>query len=818
MSDLRYQIRQLIKHRTFTLVAVVTLGIGIGANTAIFSVINAVLLRPLPFPTPERLVAIGFSDMHQNTSPVVLGSFSYPAFFDLRDLNRTLSQVAVYRSRSFTHVAESEAESFRGEIVSGEFFDLLGTKPQIGRAFSRLDEQAGGGPGGLKVMISDSLWQRLFDRNPNVLGQTLILNGTPHTVIGVTSAAFEFPIRTEAAELYVTLAEDASTIDGSKPMTADRSNHGLAVIGRLKAGIDRAQATSDLDIIAGTLRKQYPQTNSALSIVLRPLRDDLVSEVRQALYILFGAVLFVLLIANANVANLLLARASARAKEIALRAALGASRSRIIRQLLTESVVLSGFGGTVGLLFANWGIKALFAVLPTNVPRAETVQLDGQILAFTLLISIGTGILFGLIPAWYASNVDLHSALKAGSLGGGGASKLPLRNGLIMFEVALTFVLLVAAGLLIQSFARLSRIQPGLRTDHLLTARITLPDSAYPRAENVTAFFARLLPRIRAIPGVDSASTILPLPLSGIRMITAVDFEEHPLPEEQQPDSPMRFADAEYFKTMGIPLMQGRTFAETDRLESLPVVIVNERFAHQFFPGENPIGKRIKPSWPTNEDPPPMRNIIGVVGNVKHGDLGSDFTPEVYVVASQFPVSSPFLVIRTKLSDPSRITSALRTELAAVDRYIPLTRIQPFDQYLSRSVAGPRFSALLLSIFAGTALLLTAIGIYGVIAYSVAQRATEIGIRIALGAARSSIFRLIIGQAMILVAIGLAIGLVGALAATRVLRNVLYDIRPWDPITFAAIILLLFVIAGVAAWLPAQRASRIDPITLLRAE
>ena len=819
MTDIRYAIRQLIKHPGFTLVAVLTLALGIGANTAIFSVVNAVLLKPLPFPAPEELVAIGSVDLSETVSPPILYSLGFPDFADLREQNRSFSSMAVYRDRTVALVDDKGAQSVRGEKVSGEFFDVLGIKPILGRGFTRADEEAGGGPGGLKVVLSYGFWQSHFNRADDVIGRVLMLDGRPNTVIGVMPEGFQFPIQTDALELYTTMAEDASTPDGSTPKTQQRGDHWLQGIARVKTGEPLAQANAELRTIAAALEKKYPETNTKFSAGSQPLRDEMVGDVRTALYVLFGAVACLLLIANANVANLMLARASVRGKEIALRAALGASRGRIIRQLLTESVLLAGLGGLLGLLIAQWGTEALVAAVPQNIPRVSTIQLDGTVLGFTLLLSLGTGIVFGLVPAWQASHVDLNTALKSGVRGGGGVEgKHRARNALVMTEVALALILLICASLLIQTFARLGRVDTGMRTERLFTARIGLPAAAYPKPENIIAFFDRLMPRLRAIPGVESVTASWPLPLSGSNNVSSFDIEEHPMPEGQQPDSPMRIVGPDFFKTMGIPVRQGRGFEETDQFKSLPVVIVNEQFVQKFFPGQDVVGKHIKPSWAIGDEKPLMRTIVGVVGNVKHRTLNMEFTPEVYLSSSQIPMDTVSIVARTSVSNPAGITSAVRSELAAVDRNIPLVRVRVFDEYLARALARPRFNALLLSIFAGTALLLTAIGIYGVMAYSVSQRTSEIGIRIALGAAKGSIFRLVVGQAMTIVAISLGVGLVGALAATRLLNSLLFGIGASDPITFIAIVLLVSAVAFVAAWLPARRATRVDPIIALRAE
>jgi putative ABC transport system permease protein len=819
MNDIRYGLRQLWKHPAFTIIAVLTLALGIGANTAIFSVVNAVLLKPLPFPAPDQLIAVGMTDTRQKGTQTELNSLSYPDFFDFRDQNRTLSSSAIYRDRSFALTSDEGATSLRGVKVSAEFFDVLGIKPKIGRAFARDDEQGGGGPGGFKVIISYDFWQKHFGGDTNVLGRTIILDQRQHTVIGVMPAGFQFPIQNDPIDFYVTIAEDAANPDGSKPMTQQRGNHSVQAVARMKPGVTIAQAQADFAAIAAALEKQYPDTNSYFGVATKPLREEMIGDVRTALYILFGAVVCVLLIANANVANLLLARASARGKEIALRAAMGASRARIIRQLLTESLLLSALGGALGLLIAQWGTEALIKTVPQNIPRISTIQLDAAVLGFTLLVSLVTGVVFGLVPAWQASHVDLNSSLKSGTrTGGGGEGKGRVRNALIMAEVAVALVLLISAGLLIQSFARLGSVQPGLRTERLLTASVSLPEVAYPKNENIIAFFDQLLPKIRALPGVESASTIVPLPLSGRNMTTDFDIEEHPLPEGQRAAEPVRVIATDYFKTMGIPVRQGRVFDERDRFESAPVVIVNERFANKYFPGQNVVGKRIQPGVSADDKGDKIREIVGVVGNVKHLSLRKEDSPEMYLPQTQIPFNIMSIVIRTNVSNPNALTNSLRKELAALDGTIPLTSVRVFDEYISRSLARPRFNTLLLSIFAGTALLLTAIGIYGVLAYSVSQRTNEIGIRIALGAGKSSIFRLVVGQAMMLVAISLVVGLAGAFAATRLLNSLLFGVGASDPITFVSIVLLVSVVAFLAAWLPARRASQVDPIVALRAE
>ncbi len=818
MQDLKYAFRMLKKRPAFTILAVFTLALGIGANTAIFSVVNALLLKPLPFPQPEQLLAMGATDKREHAG-TDLFSLSYPDFFDLRDQNRTLASSAVYRTRPYAVTGEDVASSVIGAKVSAEFFDVLGIRPVIGHAFARPDEEAGGGPGGLKIVISDNFWKDHFGGDLNVIGRTVNLDGRKYSVIGVMPPDFQFPIQNDRIEFYVTIAEDALSVDGTKPMTQERGSHSLEGVARLRPGVTAAQAESDLSGIANRLEKQYPDTNTHFGVRVKALREELIGDVRTALYVLFAAVICVLLIANANVANLLLARATERGKEIALRAAVGASRSRIILQLLTESVLLAAMGGLCGLLIAQWGTEALIKSVPQNIPRISNIRLDGVVLGFTLFVSFATGIVFGLVPAWQASHVDLNTALKTGGrTGSGREQKGWLRNFLVMAEVALALILLISAGLLIQSFSRLGHVNSGLRTERLLTARISLPGTSYPKNENVVAFFDRFLERLRSLPGVESASAIVPLPLSGSNMMTDFDIEEHSLPRGQRPDAPVRIIATDYFKTMGIPVKGGRIFGDTDQMTSQPVVIVNERFANKFFPGQNAVGKRIKPGFSADSGEEKMREIIGVVGNVKHLSLRNEDSPEMYLPRTQIPFDFMSLVLRTNVSDPGTVTNAVRAELAALDSSIPLTNVRVFDEYVSRSLARPRFNALLLSIFAATALLLTAGGIYGVIAYSVSQRTNEIGIRMALGAERSNIFRLVVGQAMTLVAISVLIGLAGAFAATRLLSSLLFGVGASDPLTFGAIVLLIAAVAFLASWLPARRAANVNPIVALRAD
>jgi putative ABC transport system permease protein len=816
LADLRYAFRQLWKEPRFTIVAVLALAIGIGANTAIFSVVNAVLLKPLPFPQPNKLMAVGSIDNRASqTGDGDLNSMSYPDFFDFRSQNKSFENLALYRSESLTLTNEGAAESLRAQKVTGNFFDVLGIPPLFGRTFQRAEEKPGGGPNGYTAVLSHSFWQARFKSDPQVIGRSITFDGRPHTIVGVMPARFRFPIDSEAVDLFVTIARDANSIDGSKPETEQRGSHSLQGVGRLKPGVTSAQADAELTALAGALAQKYPESNTHFGARAVSLREYLVGDIARGLYVLFGAVACVLLIASANVANLLLARATVRQKEIALRAALGASRRRVVRQLLTESLLLAGLGGLGGLILAAWGTDWLVSLVPESIPRAETIHLDGWVLAFTVLASLGTGILFGLAPAWQTSRLDLRTALNENARGSTGRHRL--RSALVVTEVALALLLLTGAGLLLQSFARLSQVNPGLQPDHLLTAAISLSDAAYPKPENSARFQEQLLARIRALPGVRGASTVLPLPLSGSNMTTSFDLEERPKPEGQQDAAPVRVAGDNYIQTMGVPLLRGRLFdPQIDRFDGRQVMIINERFAQKYFPGEDPLGKRMRPGFSLTDKDGPMREIVGIVGNVKHQSLRTDFTPEMYIPSSQFPLNTFSLVVRTATSQPEGSTAALRDAVAQIDPGVPLRRVGPYAEYLGLALARPRFNALLLSIFAGVALLLTAIGIYGVMAYSVAQRRQEIGIRMALGAQKSDVLRLIVGGGMQLAALGVVVGLLGAYALTRLLGSLLYGVGSFDGVTLGAVALLLAAIALLACWFPARRAAAVHPLTALR--
>jgi putative ABC transport system permease protein len=818
-DDLRFALRQLRKTPGFAAAATLTLALGIGANTAIFSVVNAVLLRPLPFPNPDELVALGGHNTRDSSRAGRLDTISFPEFFDLRSRNRSFAQLAAYRDKGFAFSSGVEVQNLRGQRVTGNFFDTLGIKPPLGRSFQLDDEKAGGGSRGVSVMLSNEFWRRQFNGDPSVLGRQLTLDRQSFTIIGVMPAGFQYPIETEPTDIYVTTAVDTVPLGGRPPTTEQRDNRLLRCVGRLRPNISIEQASAGMHALAEAIKKENPATNSDWDLIVHPLAGYLVRDVRVALWILSGAVACVLLIASVNVANLLLVRASSRAREIAVRIAIGAGRGRIIRQLLSESVLLAAIGGALGLVIALWGTQGLIALVPKQIPRAENIQVDAPVLIFTLGISFATGIIFGLAPAVQATRVELNQSLKAnagGSIGGGQPARLG--RALVVVEIALALILLISAGLLLQSFARLGKVQSGLRMEQLLTARVTLPPTAYSNADKIARFYEQLLARLRALPGVGAASTVLPLPLSGSISTTQFDLPEHPLPESEQPLSITRLIGFDYFQTVGMPLLRGRFFADSDRLDSKPVAIVNERFVEKYFRGKDPVGKQIRPAWSVTDQSPQMREIVGVVGNAKNLSLRDEFEPEVYLPIAQVPWPVATILLRSETSNPAAMAKTLRAELDHVDPTLPFTDIRVFDEYRAGSLAGARFNALLLSIFGAVALILTSVGIYGVIAYSVSQRTGEIGIRMALGALPSSIFRLVVGQGMTLVLISIGIGLLSALASTRVMSSLLFGVTAWDPITFVSVATLIVAVAFLACWLPARRAAQINPIEALRTE
>jgi predicted permease len=808
-QDVRYGIRRLAHSPGFTIVAVLTLALGIGANTAIFSVIDAVLLRPLPFPDPGRLVAVETVDtIHGGISE----DASYPNFFDWRNQNKVFSRIAAFRDNAFTITGVPQPLHLSGELVSSGFFSTLGVAPQIGRLFLPEEEKAGHEA----VILSHELWQSEFHGDAAILGRMITLNGRGYTVVGVMPPDFHFPFIAPPVQLWATIASDA---EGRSPMTAQRGAYLVQVIARLKPGISIAEAQADVSRIAANLKSQYPNTNSdAGGARILPELKLMVGDVQPALLVLLAAVGLVLLIACVNVANLLLARSMARQKEMAVRCALGAGRGLLVRQLLTESLILSLVGGAAGLLLAGWGTSGLVRLVPDNIPRIARIGVDGPVFLFALAASIVTGILFGIAPAFHSAKVDPIESLKeSGRSLSDGVRHDRFRNSLVVVEMALALALLVGAGLLIRSFARLERVNPGFNPQNLLTFSVSPPRTRYP-VEQQVIFFDRLLRRLEELPGVRQAGAILPLPLGPNRIDIGFSIVGRPTTPENRPDAQFRTVSPGYFHLMGIPLLEGREFTPQDTRTSTPVIVVSRAFAQQFFPGQDPVGHRIIPGasdHPAETIPP--YEIVGVVGDVRASNLGKKPEPEYYVPYSQIMFGGYSIVLRADMA-PEGLASAVRGVVRGMDPDVPVYDMKTMDQYLSTSVAQPRFSMLLLAIFAALALVLTAIGLYGVIAYSVAQRTHEIGIRIALGAGPGEVLRQVLGSGARIALLGVACGTAGALAATRLLRSLLFGVSASDPETFAAVALLLFAVAMLACYIPARRATRVDPVIALRQE
>jgi putative ABC transport system permease protein len=795
-QDLRYGARMLLKKPGFTLIAVITLALGIGANTAIFSVVDAVVFRPLPYDEPERLVQVWPVNLRTGDG----GGVPYPNFVDWRGRNSVFEQIAAYGGKSFIITGGDEAKRIRGVGVSSNLFSLLRIKSSLGRVLLPDDDRIDATP---VALIGYRLWHERFGADPQVIGKTMTLDGKSFAVIGVMPPGFQFP---EEAELWVSVAQVYSKI------LADRNAGSLEVIGRLKTGVGLEQAQAEMASIARQLEQEYPGANKDFSVKLIPQHELLVGNIRRTLLILFGAVGFVLLIACANVANLSLARGAARQKEIAIRVALGATRIRVIRQYLTESLSFALLGGGLGVLLALWSVSLLATSLPATMPRANEIGIDWRVLGFTCIISFLTGIIFGLAPALQGSKPDMIEALKEG---GGkiteGRGRNRLRSLLVVTEVALSLVLLVGAGLLIKSFWHLQQVKPGYDYENVLAIKLSLSDDKYPEKRERIAFYRQAISRIESLPGVMTAGASTLLPLSGSSSSKSFTIEGR---ARQSPDeffiANNRSISPDYFRTARIPLLRGRAFTDADDADAAPVAIINETMAYRYWPAGDALSKHIRMGRTICE-------IVGVVGDVRHRWLDGDLTPEIYLPYPQEPESWLNFVVRTG-ADQKGLASALRNEFKNIDRDQPISEITTLAQLRSRSVAQPRFNTLLLGIFAVIALILAAVGIYGVISYSVTQRTHEIGIRMALGAQASDVLKLVVGKGMSLVLIGVAIGMLSSLALTRLIKALLFGVSATDPWTFVAIGLLLAFVALLACWIPARRATKVDPLVALRCE
>lgn len=804
-GDLRFAVRTLRRHAGFAAIVLMTLALGIGANAAIFSVVNAVVLRPLPYPNGDRLVVV-WGNLHRPGVEEIPASAG--EYVDYRDRNQAFEAIAAYDTSGFNLTGSGEPERVDGAIVSADLFATLGVLPEIGRPFRGADERPGAND---VAVISHALWTRRFGADRAIVGRTVAIDGRTVAIVGVMPRGFRFP--DDATDMWKPMLLDADALSAD-----NRGSHGFTVVARLKRGVSVDQARSDLDTVASAFVPQFPANYRAgFSTVVRRLQDEVVGDTGRALFVLLGAVGLVLLIACANVANLLLARAASRRKEIALRTALGASRARLVRQLLTESVLIAIVGGALGLTLAWWGIGALVAAAPDSIPRLREVGIDARVAAFTAIVSLATGVLFGVAPAMKASRLELNDALKEG---GRTAAAHGLGGRLLVIaEVAVSIVLLVSAGLLLRSFARLQDVQPGFAAERLLTVRVSLPASRYTTFAKGDTFFADLFAGLQSRPGVRGVAAINSLPFSGFGGSRSFQIEGRPATRpEDNTEEQLRIVTDGYFAVMGIPLVTGREFAADDSLRGRRVAVVNEAFARKHFGGSAAIGKRVA----FERDAPVWYEIVGIVGNVKHRGLDAGDRPELYVpyrqpLFAQWTVRPMYVVVRTD-GDPIDLVSTVRREVVRVDPDQPISDVRTMAERIDRSLIGRRFNATLLALFAALALTLAAVGIYGLVAYAVTERTHEIGVRIALGATRTDVVAMVLRQGMVLAAIGAAIGVAASLGVVRLLAGLLFYVSPADPATFAAIPLLLLLVALAACIIPARRATRVDPMSALRAE
>lgn len=806
ISDIRYAFRALLKRRGFTAIVVLTLALGIGANTAIFTVVNGVLLRPLPFNNPEQLVTAWGGRSDADVAQVI----SMPDFLDWQAQTQTLSQLAAHSSAAALLYGDGEPERIVGQAVSADLFPMLNIKPVMGRAFTREDDQP---KSPLVTAISYDLWQSRFNSDPQIIGKQLNHGSRISTVVAVLPPGFKFPAHSRKTDFLQPVTAVHSSRYGL------RGSSFLRVVGRLKPGVTVEQAATEMKLIGQRLEQQYPDEGLRLGLTMKTVHEATVGSYRRSLLVLLAAVGVVLLIACANIANLLLARATTRRKETALRAALGATRGRIIRQWLIENLLLSVAGGTLGLLAAIWGVDLLIKVSPLEVPRLQEVGIDARVFAFTAGMSLLTGLLFGLAPALRSAKLDLNTTLKEGSRDSSDSvTRSRLRSLLVVSEVALSVILLVGAGLLIKSLVQLRHVNPGFNSQNVLVTSLSLSRAKYPKEEQQLAQFKQVLSDAEAVPGITSAGLIDILPLSGNSSAGTFLIEGQPAPLPQdKPSSNRRTIGGNYFKTMNIALLAGRAFDDRDKEQTPRVIVVNQSFARKYFGGDA-LGKRIVIEVDPTVDPnPPAREIVGVVADVRHESLEQESGPELYLPLSQDPLPTMRLVTRAQSSDAS-VAASLRAMIKSLDRdqYIP--QIESMDSWVDETVAPRRFNTALLGIFAAVALLLAGIGVYGVLSYSVSQRTHEIGVRMALGAQLSNVVKLVVGEGMLLVLIGEAIGLIGALAAMRVMSRLLFGVTATDPVTFAGVAVLLAVTALVACLVPARRAMRVDPMVALRNE
>lgn len=800
-SDMRFAFRQLTRNLGFSVTVILTLALGIGATTAIFSLVNAVLLRPLPFPESNRLMAVAQQD--HSLPGVVRESLSYPDYFDWRAQDHSLTGMASSSSVGPTVLVHGKSLRVDAQVVSGNLFDVLDVAPVLGRDFNWDDEK----PGHRTVMLSYAFWQSEFGSARNVVGDSVVLTGKNYTIVAVMPRDFQYPIEGPAPAMWISL-------DYQRPATTQRGMNMLTVIGRLKPGVTMAQAQADLTVISGNLARQYPDNNKQYySALIEPELQRLTGDTRPAFRILFGAVLLVLLIVCANVAGLLLARCSRRSAEFALRTAIGASRAAIVRQLLIESVTLSICGGLGGIALAFGLLRAAVNLMPRDIPRLAQASIDVRVLLFDLAISVATGILFGILPALRMSHSSPANAMRDGSRSlAGSQSRHLLHDVLVIAQTAIGLVLLISSGLLIHSFVRILNVPPGFDPGHVLSARIGI---FRPKNEQYLEFFQQALDRVRSVPGVQSVSAGWPLPMSDNHAGVSFNIQGRPVAKGDEPSEALGIAMPGYFATMRIPLFAGRDFTAQDNYQGQPVIIVNRAFADKYFPGENPLGQHIQVRLGDDVMEHPIRQVVGVIGNVKQQGLAAASEPEYFMPFAQAVVTTPYIVIRTD-GDPLLLENPLRAVVHDMDPGSPVYRVAPLTDYLSKSAAQPRFQMFVLTCFAGIALVLAAIGLYCLLSYMVAQRTLEIGLRMALGAQRSSVLAMIVRRGLGLAIVGALAGVALSVACTRALSGMLYGIRPSDPVTFAVTSGLMVLTSAFASIIPAWSAARLDPMATLR--
>ncbi|MBZ5679126.1 MAG: ABC transporter permease [Acidobacteriia bacterium] len=808
LQDFRYALRQLRKSPGFTTVAALTLALGIGANTAVFSVVDAVMLRPLPYYQPERLIEAQSVNTH-NPQP---SAICYPDFFDWRSQNHTLEHLVSYHDTLFTLTGLERPVQLDAEVVSWDLLPALGIRPELGRGFTPDEEKVGT----RVILISHALWTTQFGADPAIVGRAIRLSGDLYTVVGVMPSSFRFPVTSSRNSVWTTLAVDDDPAD-PKPNTSNRGSHFLNAFGRLRPGVTVSQADQDLRTIAVNLAKQYPTTNTSHdSARVETEIAALIGDTRTALLVVLGAVALVLLIACGNIANLLLARMRERQREIAVRSALGAGRKRIVRQLLAESLALSALGGLAGCGLAYVCTPAILSLIGDSVPRATNAGVDLRVLSFAIGVSFAAGIFFGIVPAIAASRTDLVSTLKEG-----GRSEIVgrdwLRASLVVGQVALGLVLTVGAGLLITSFANLLHTHEGFSPDHLTTLYFEMPDAHY--KDSRPQFYREYFDKLRTLPGVQSAGGVMILPMTSDAAVISFEDPEHPVPEGQQPSADLSPITPQYFRAMQVPLLEGRDFSERDDMKSLQVMIVNQAFAQKFFPGEEVLGKKLKPGAGGGaQGGPPWREIVGVVGDIRLGATQREMRPAMYLPAGQLPGwCCLYSVVRTSLAPPS-LEASVQQIVSAMDKDIPVTQVRTMSELMFSGLSQPRFATVLLSTFAGLAIVLTIVGLYGVMTYSVSRRTREIGVRMALGAQRSAVLKMVLRDAATLLAIGIALGTSAALASSSVLESMLYGTGSRNPAVLIQVCIAVALAGLLAAYIPAFRATRVDPMVALRYE